>query len=322
MLTRFILRSAVFAFVFASTLFSTTLQAQDISAYVPVTQQTLENPAPEDWIMFSRTYDAQRYSPLNEITTDNVKDLRMTWSRGMQQGRVESIPLVYKGVMYVLAPGAQILALDATNGDAIWSYQRPVPPPVRNGARSKNLAIYQDMIYHTAPDGYVIALDARTGELRWETEVIGGGGHISGLIVVNDVVISSRSCGEARINCFIAGHHAITGEEMWRFNTIPAMGEPGSESWGESPDHDNMRAAAWGLPGSYDPETDTVLWGIANPSPYNRQDRHGGDYRNTSLSSPADLYSDSTVALDPQTGELKWYYQHLPGDDWDEDYTN
>jgi alcohol dehydrogenase (cytochrome c) len=301
---------------------ASTAAAQQVSNFIPVTQDMLEDPDPADWLMFSRTYDAQRYSPLDQIDKNNVGDLRMVWARGMEQGRVESIPLVYDGVMYVLAPGAQILALDATTGDTLWTYQRAVQPPERAQARSKNLAIYQDMIYHTAPDGYVIALDARTGALRWETEVVGGGAHISGLIVVDDIVISSRACGEGRESCFIAGHNALTGEELWRFHTIPALDEPGGESWGISPNHDAMRAAAWGLPGSYDPATNTVLWGIANPSPYNRQDRHGGDYRNTSLSSPADLYSDSTVALDPQTGALKWYFQHLPGDDWDEDYTN
>jgi alcohol dehydrogenase (cytochrome c) len=303
--------------------FAGLVQAQNtVPNYQPVTEAMLESPDAEDWLMFSRTYDAQRHSPLDEITTANVDGLGLAWARTMGAGRVESIPLVHDGVMYVLAPGALILALDATNGDLIWSYDRGLPGPVANGSRSKTIALYQDMIYHTAPDGFVIAIDAATGELRWETEATGGGAHISGLIVADGVVISSRGCGQGRESCFIAGHDAMTGREMWRFNTIPAMGEPGSESWGDSPLHDDMRAAAWGLPGSYDPERNTVLWGIANPSPYNRQDRHGGDYRNTSLTSPADLYSNSTVALDPQTGELKWYYQHLPGDDWDEDYTN
>ncbi len=297
-------------------------QAAPVSNFIPVTQEILENPAPEDWLMFNRSFDAQRFSPLDQINKDNVDQLRMAWARGMGQGTVESIPLVYRGIMYVLAPGGEILALDATNGDTLWRYQRTLPPPLMTSARSKNLALFQDLIYHTAADGFVIALDARDGSLRWETEVMGGGGHISGLIVTEGVVISSRACGEGRESCFIAGHDALSGQELWRFHTIPALDEPGGESWGISPRHDEMRAAAWGLPGSYDADTGLVLWGIANPSPYNRQDRHGGDYRNTSLTSPADLYSNSTVALDPRSGELKWYYQHLPGDDWDEDYTN
>ena len=143
-------------------LLSAPVNAQEVSNFIPVTPDMLTNPDPADWLMFSRTYDAQRYSPLEQINKDNVKKLRMVWSRGMDQGRVESIPLVYDGVMYVLAPGAQILALDATNGDRIWAYQRPVPAPQRAQARSKTLAIYQDMIYHTATDGFVVALDART----------------------------------------------------------------------------------------------------------------------------------------------------------------
>ena len=142
----------------AATLLIADPKAQEVSNFVPVTQYMLENPDPADWLMFSRTFDAQRYSPLDEINKGNVKNLRMVWSRGMDQGRVESIPLVYDGIMYVLAPGAQILALDATNGDTIWSYQRSLPAPERAQARSKNLAIYNDMIYHTAPDNHVIAL--------------------------------------------------------------------------------------------------------------------------------------------------------------------
>ncbi|HVX56210.1 MAG TPA: PQQ-binding-like beta-propeller repeat protein, partial [Candidatus Saccharimonadales bacterium] len=143
--------------------------------YQPVSQQMLENPAPEDWLMYSRTYDAQRYSPLKQINKQNVSRLALAWSRGMGPGQTETIPLVHNGVMYVVEPGAVVAALDATNGDLIWEYKRKVPANVASVARTKNLAIFQDVILYTAPDSYVVGLDARTGEKRWETKTDGRG---------------------------------------------------------------------------------------------------------------------------------------------------
>ena len=293
--------------------------------FKPVTKEMLENPAPEDWLMFSRTYDAQRHSPLDQINKKNVSKLQLAWSRGIgTAGEIQSIPLVYNGVMYVLGPDGVILALNAVTGDLLWKYERTMDDATkrRARARSKNLAIYENMIISTAPDNYVIAVDAQTGKLIWETKV-DGGQQSSGPIVANGIVVSGRACeGGKRESCFIAGHDAKTGKELWKFQNIPAMGEPGSETWGKSPDHDKNTASTWGLSGSYDPERNLVLWGIANPVPNTRGDRHGGDAAGTAFASPADLYSNSTVALVPETGELKWYYQHLPGDDWDMDYTN
>jgi alcohol dehydrogenase (cytochrome c) len=296
-----------------------------IENFKPVTQEMLENPAPEDWLMFSRTYDAQRYSPLDQINKKNVSKLQLAWSRGIgTAGEVQSIPLVYKGVMYVLGPEGIILALDAATGDFIWKYERDMEEAEKHRARarSKNLAIYENMIISTAPDNFLIAVDAQTGELIWETKV-DGGQQTSGPIVAHGVIVSGRACeGGKRESCFIAGHDAGTGRELWKFYTVPAMGQTGSETWGKSPDHDRNTASTWGLSGSYDPERNLVLWGIANPVPNTRGDRHGGDAAGTAFVAPADLYSNSTVALVPETGELKWYYQHLPGDDWDMDYTN
>jgi alcohol dehydrogenase (cytochrome c) len=299
---------------------------QSIDKFEPVTQKMLENPAPEDWLMFSRTYDAQRFSPLDQINKENVSKLQSAWIRGIgSNGEIQSTPLVYNGVMYVLGTEGIILALNAATGDLIWEYQRDLDTADLRRARprSKNLAIYENMIINTAADNFLIALDARTGELIWETDVGDGGQQTAGPIVMNDIVVSGRACqGGKRESCFIAGHDARTGKELWKFYTIPAMGEPGSETWGKSPDHDKNTASTWGLSGSYDPERNLVLWGIANPVPNTRGDRHGGDAAGTAFSAPADLYSNSTVALVPETGELKWYYQHLPGDDWDMDYTN
>ena len=244
----------------------------------------------------------------------------MAWTRGLGSGTSETIPIVHNGIMYLVEPGAVIEALDATNGDLIWEYKRKVPAAVASTARTKALAIYQDIILYTAPDGFVVGLDARTGEQRWQTST-GEAQNTSGPIVVDGKVISGRACGKTRDTCFIAAQDALTGKDIWKFYNVPAPGEPGSESWGKD-FKDTNRASTWGLPGTYDPVRKTLYWGIANPMPDTRLERHGGDPDGTSRTAPADLYSNSTVALDPETGKLKWYYQHLPADDWDMDYTH
>jgi PQQ-dependent dehydrogenase (methanol/ethanol family) len=296
-----------------------TLATAQVKNFVPVTQQMLENPSPNDWLMFSRTYDNQRYSPLDQIKTSNVGQLRMAWSRGIGAGQTETIPLVYNGVMYVIAPGAIVQALDATNGDVLWEYKRKVPANQAAQGRAKTLAIFGDIIAYTAPDSFVVGLDARTGEQRWESKVESRG-NTSGAIIADGKVISGGACAGNRASCFISAHDAMTGKELWRFYTTPADGEPGAESWAGAPLEKRL-ASTWGLPGAYDPVKKMLYWGIANPMPDQRMARHG-TADGTSRTAPADLYSDSTVAINPATGKLAWYYQHLPGDDSDLDYTN
>ena len=282
--------------------------------FEPVTDKTLLDPAPEDWIMYSRTYDAQRFSPLRQITRANVGSLKEVFKVEFGAGQQESIPLVYRGVMYVFAPPRSIRALDAATGQQIWEHTRP-----SGSSRAKALAMYDDMIYWTAPDGFVVALDAQTGAVRWETKTTGG--MTSGNIVVEGKVISGRACSPVGENCYIAAHDAKTGKELWRFRTAAQDSDPGGASWGGSPEAGRM-AATWGLPGGYDPQRRLILWGVANPMPNTRRARHDGNPNAIPTHSPADLYSNSTVALDPTTGKLAWYFQHLPGDDWDQDYTN
>ena len=289
-------------------------------AFVPVTQAMQANPDPADWLHISRTYDQHRFSPLSQINKDNVARLRMAWSRDLPEGTQESTPIVYRGVMYVMAPGASIQALDATNGDVIWEYQRDYSPGVpRAAARSKSLGIYEDMIYFGAPDGFLLALDARTGTLRWETKVDDGQITAGGLLVADGKVISNRTCQQGKREfCFIAAHDARTGKEVWKFYVTAAPGEPGGDTWGDL-SVDQRAAGPWGLPGSYDPVRKVVYWGVANPNPYTRFKRHGR-YDAVSYVSPSELYSNSTVALDVETGKLVWYFQELPGDDWDADH--
>ena len=298
-----------------------------VKDFAPVTQQMLLNPSPEDWLMLSRTYDEQRFSPLNQINRQNVGQLRMAWARGMAPGVTETVPIVYRGVMYVVSPGAFVQALDATNGDLVWEYKRKYPEDMQAAqlqtARAKGLAIFEDMIYYTAPDGYIVALDARTGAVRWETmahDRKGGAMHTSAPIVVEGKVITGRVCADSRAECFIAAHDARTGKEVWKFYTTAAPGEPGGDSWGNVPVEQRI-AGTWGLPGSYDPARKLIYWGIANPKPYTRMKRQGSA-DGVSQSAPANAYSNSTVAINADTGKLAWYYQHLPGDDWDSDHNH
>ncbi len=295
--------------------------------YKPVTSEMLVDPPADDWLMISRTYDEQRFSPLNQINQSNVANLRMAFSRGLPQGSQESTPIVHDGVMYMIEPGANLLAIDATTGDEIWEYKRDYPKDLAEKvrspqlSRSKAMAIYEDMVYFTAPDGYIVAVDAKTGKLRWETKAYDLSTkteHTGGLIVADGKVISNRACS-TRAGCFLAAHDAKTGKELWKFYNTAGKGEPGDATWGDMPEEQRV-ASSWGLPGSYDPKTRRLYWAISNPIPYTRLKRHNGKADAVPYDAPAELYSNSTVAIDVDTGKLVWYYQHLPGDDWDSDH--
>ncbi len=273
--------------------------------------------------MYSRTYDAQRYSPLNQINKQNVGRITQAWTKPLAAGSIEIIPIVHGGVMYVAVPvqvdgmtRTAVQALDATNGNLIWEYMRPTG----GASRSKTLGIFEDLIIFAAPDNFIVALDAGTGKMRWET--MSTGGLTSGTIVFGDKVLSGRTCNGARANCYIAAHDARTGKEVWRFYTAAGSDDPtGDASWGGAPEA-TRTASTWGLGGSFDPVRKMIYWGVANPTPNTRAARHGGNIEAIPKTAPADLYSNSTLALNVDTGKLSWYYQHLPGDDWDQDYTN
>ena len=183
----------------------------------------------------------------------------------------------------------------------------------------KTLAIYDDIVFYTAPDGYLVALDATTGKVRWETKTERR--HHLGADRRRRQSAHGPHLRRTAANCYIAAHDAKTGKEAWRFYTAAGNDDPGGETWGGSPEA-TRSASTWGLPGTYDPVRRLIYWGIANPMPNTRMARHGGNPDAIARSAPADLYSNSTVALNPDTGKLVWYYQHLPGDDWDEDYTH
>ena len=277
----------------------------------------------------SMGYDRKSYSPLDQINRENVGNLRLAWMRAMDnEGPQQLRPLVYDGVMYIAHPGSDHLqALDATTGDLIWDYRRELPTDLREyaqiGNRTRNLAIYGHNILHLSADAHLVAIDARTGEVSWESQLADyrdGITHSSGAIVIDGRVLSGRTCGPGNLaaRCFIAAHDANTGAEAWRFYTAAGSDDPGGQTWGDLPTERRGHVSPWGLPGSYDPELGLVYWGIAVPAPYTRIVRRGtwdvGD------STPCELYSNSTVALSADTGAMDWYYQHLPCDDWDQDF--
>src|SRR6266446_4074667 len=294
--------------------------AAQVQNFRPVTEPTLRNPAPGDWLNWRRTDNAWGYSPLDQINTRNVERLQLAWSWAMENtGAQETTPLVYDGVMYLPNPRGVIQALDAATGDLLWEY-RPEREKVSEGAGGdgngvqRNIAIYGDKIFGTTNDAHIIALDARSGKLTWDTAVADpkqGYQYTSGPIVVRGKVVAGMTgCSRYKEDvCFISGHDAATGKEMWRTSTVARPGEPGGGTWGDLPLAFRAGGDAW-ISGSYDPETNLVYWGTAQAKPWARVARGtDGDA----------LYTNSTLALDPDNGKMKWYYQHLPGETQDMD---
>ena len=304
-----------------------TITREEVRPFVPVTDEMLRNPDPGDWLMTHRTYDFQTYSPLDEIDRDNVHTLQVAWMRAMDEGPQQTQPLVYDGVMYLANNDDHIQALDATTGDMLWDYRRRLPDDLRQyvtlGNRTRNLAIYGNHIYHLTADAHLLALDARTGEVAFDTEMAdyrAGITHSTGAMIIDGRVLAGRACFPTEIpaRCFISAHDTDTGAELWRVYTAAGADDPGGQTWGNVPTSQRMHVSAWGAPGSYDPELGLIYWGIAVPMPYTRIMRRGawdvGD------STPCELYSNSTVALAVGDGAMEWYYQHLPCDDWDQDF--
>src|SRR6266404_3757910 len=293
--------------------------AAQVKDFRAVTETMLRNPAPGDWLNWRRTDNAWGYSPLDQINRQNVPRLQLAWSWAMENtGAQEATPLVHDGVMYLPNPRGVIQALDASTGDLLWEY-RPESAKGQgasgdgNGVQ-RNIAIFGDKVFGATNDAHIIALDARTGKLAWDTRVADsklGYGYTSGPIVVRGKVIAGMTgCTRYKDDvCFISGHDAATGKEVWRTSTIARPGEPGGETWGDLPLNLRAGSDAW-IPGSYDPEANLVYWATAQAKPWARAVRGtDGDA----------LYTNSTLGLDPDTGTIKWHYQHLPGETQDMD---
>src|SRR5262245_30422114 len=240
-----------------------TLAQQSPSNFVPVTDAMLQNPAPEDWLMWRRTLNSWGYSPLDQINRTNVRNVKMVWTRGMGPGVQEATPLVYRGVMYLPSPSDFIEAMNAATGDKLWEYKREwkeevtkiLPVPSIN----RNLAIYGNTIIDTSADDFVFALDAASGKLVWENQILdmkeSPSQETSGPIIAKGKILSGRGCEAKKspLACVIVAHDAKTGKELWRTSTIPKPGEPGNETWGDVPFEKRTHVGTWMVP-SYDPE--------------------------------------------------------------------
>jgi alcohol dehydrogenase (cytochrome c) len=281
--------------------------------YSPVTADRLTNPADGDWLMIRRTYNGWGYSPLDQINTTNVSKLRLVWSTITGESRVhEAAPLINNGAMFVSTPNGQVMALDAKTGDILWRYRKPRPKgAVILHDVSRGVALYGDKVYYAAAEAELVALDAKTGAPVWTTTVADSKAAyyitLAPLIAGGKVMVGT-SGGETGIRGFIAAYDPETGKEQWRTYTIPAPGQPGSETWPAGGNQWKHGGGPVWVTGNYDPDTNTAYWGTGNGAPW-MGDKRPGD----------NLYTASTLAIDVATGAIKGYFQYTPNESWDWD---
>ncbi|MEO2196107.1 MAG: PQQ-binding-like beta-propeller repeat protein [bacterium] len=282
-----------------------------------VTDAMLHQPPAADWLTWRRTLDNHGYSPLDQISRDNVGELRLAWVISMRNGVNQTTPVVHDGVMFLANPGNVVQALDAADGDVIWEYRYEVPPDAVTGVgATRGLALYDDKVFLSTYDAAIVALDTRTGEQVWRTvkaDYTQGFTQTSAPVIANGVVVSGINGCERFTDdgCFITGHDPATGEELWRTSTIAMPGDPNSGSWGDMPPHLRGGGDTW-IPGSYDPDLDLFYIGTAQAKPW------VADSRGLSTGNDA-LYTNSTLALKPSTGQVEWYFQHVPAETLDLD---
>ena len=285
------------------------------AASAQVTQQDLLNAdkTPERWLTYNGNYEGHRHSALKQITTSNAADLRLKWVfQKPFKHKFETTPLVVDNMMYLTVPPNEVYAVDSATGSEIWRYVRELPPKIIACCDlvNRGLGILGDRLFMATLDAHVIALDRKTGAVLWEKEMTdyrhGYSGTLAPLIVKDKVLVGSAG-GEYGIRGFIDAYNIEDGERLWRFHTTPGPGEVGHETWaGDS--WKTGGASIWVTP-SYDPEENLTYWGVGNPGPDWNGDVRMGD----------NLFSDSVVAIDPDTGKRKWHFQFTPHDvhDWD-----
>lgn len=266
-----------------------------------------------NWLTYSGSYNGWRYSSLDQISTTNASRLKIKWVYQMPTTlKVETTPLVVNGVMYFSEPPSNVVAVDAATGRQFWRYARVLPERINVccGQVNRGVAVLGDRVYVGTVDAHLVSLDARTGAVLWDVEVADyrtGHSITVAPLAVKNMIVCGISGGEYGIRGFLDAYDAKTGERIWRHWTIPKTGEPGGESWrGDS--WKTGGGPTW-VTGSYDAAQNLIIWGTGNPSPDWNGDSRPGD----------NLYSDSAIALDADTGQMKWYFQFVPHDvhDWD-----
>jgi alcohol dehydrogenase (cytochrome c) len=287
-----------------------------IDKFRNVSSKELANPAPADWTYWRRSPQSQGYTPLDQITTENVSSLSLAWVWGMEAGRSQPAPLVRDGIIFIPNFGNVVQALDGRDGSLLWEYRRQFPEGGRSGGLLRTLAMWEDMIFVATTDAHLVGLDARTGAVRWDSEIADetlGYSNTSGPIVADGVVINGiTGCGRFfEQSCFITGHDANTGEELWKTFTIAQPGEAGGDTWGDLPLEFRGGGDVW-ITGSWDPELGLVFFGVAQAKPWMAASRG-------LTTDDSALYSNSTLAIDPKDGRIVWHRQHVPGESLDMD---
>ena len=289
-------------------------KANPLDKITPVTDALLQNPPPGEWLTWRRGFDDQGFSPLKQITKSNVNNLRVAWTWTLSPGANEATPLVHDGVMFLHSPGDKLQALDAATGDLLWQYARILPPGV-NAGNKRAISIYGNKVYMATSDVHAVALDVKTGRVVWDQPLVEERGfNVSGGPLVAKGKVMIGTSGRVGGKNYIVALDAETGNFAWKFNTIAQPGEPGGDTWNDHTAEERNGGSVW-TAGSYDSALNLAFFGVAQT------------YDTALLVKPVrpgvktdGLYTDCTLAINPDTGKLVWYYQHLPNDQWDLDW--
>jgi alcohol dehydrogenase (cytochrome c) len=289
-------------------------KANPLDKITPVTDALLQNPPTGEWLTWRRGFDDQGFSPLKQITKSNVNNLRVAWTWTLSPGSNEGTPLVHDGVMFLHSPGDKLEALDAATGDLLWQYARILPPGV-NAGNKRAISIYGNKVYMATSDVHAVALDVKTGRVVWDQPLVEERGfNVSGGPLVAKGKVMIGTSGRVGGKNYIVALDAETGNLAWRFNTIAQPGEPGGDTWNDHTAEERNGGSVW-TAGSYDSALNLAFFGVAQT------------YDTALLVKPVrpgakvdGLYTDCTLAINPDTGKLVWYYQHLPNDQWDLDW--
>lgn len=280
-------------------------------SYTPVTNARLLNPEPQNWLMYRANYSGWGYSPLKQINEHNVGKLKLAWSysTGMMEGH-QAPPIVNNGYMFVTTPNNQVIALAAKTGRELWRYKKTIPDELQQlHPTNRGVALYGDKVYIGTTDAFLVALDAKTGKESWKTPIADWkAGYYTTLapLAINGKILVGCSGGEYGIRGFVAAFDAETGKEIWRTYTIPAPGQPGGDTW-PAGTYEHGGGSVW-ITGTYDPQTNLTFWGTGNPGPWTPDTRKGDN-----------LYANSMLALNADTGALEGFHQYHWNDGWDWD---
>jgi alcohol dehydrogenase (cytochrome c) len=290
--------------------------ANPLDKFSPVTDAMLQSPPAEDWLLWRRTYDDHGFSPLKQINQSNVGNLQVAWAWSLPPGPNEATPLAHDGVLFVHSYGDRVQALNAVTGDLLWQYSRKLPADARLSVK-RNIAIYRDRLIVPTSDDHVVALDVKTGKVIWDQPIADytKGWQITGGPLVAKGKVMQGIAGQSPGGCAIVALDFETGKEAWRFYTIARPGEFGGDSWNGLPLDKRSGASVW-TAGSYDPQLNLAYFGT------------GQTYDTGPLLHPVNqpgvtndgLYTDSTLAFNPDTGKLVWHFQHVHNDQWDLDW--